>query len=68
MILIFASERDARYKKWRMAVQRSLGWASEKMSLQMTGNKKYTAASRTEHVDSIKDSLVDSSSVDSRTS
>lgn len=33
-------ERDARYKKWKMAVERSLGWASVKMSDQMTGKSK----------------------------
>lgn len=33
-------ERDARYKKWKMAVQRSLGWAAGKMSHQMTGKCK----------------------------
>ncbi|KAF3429157.1 hypothetical protein E2986_05188 [Frieseomelitta varia] len=30
-------ERDARYKKWKMAVERSLGWAAVKKSDQMTG-------------------------------
>ncbi|OAD59069.1 Putative glycerol kinase 3, partial [Eufriesea mexicana] len=29
-------ERDARYKKWKMAVERSLGWAAIKKSDQMT--------------------------------
>ncbi|XP_008210664.1 glycerol kinase isoform X2 [Nasonia vitripennis] len=38
-------ERDARYKKWRMAVQRSLGWASEKMSPQMTDERYRILAS-----------------------
>lgn len=33
-------ERDARYKKWKMAVQRSLGWVTGKMSDQMTGKCK----------------------------
>ncbi|KAI4492423.1 hypothetical protein M0804_002214 [Polistes exclamans] len=33
-------ERDARYKKWKMAVERSLGWAAVKKSDQMTGNIK----------------------------
>lgn len=31
-------ERDARYSKWKMAVKRSLGWATTKKSLAMTGN------------------------------
>jgi hypothetical protein len=50
-----------------MAVQKSLGWESIKMSPQMTGNNKYTAGSKTEHVDTIKDSLLDST-INSRTS
>jgi hypothetical protein len=33
---VFA-ERDARYSKWKMAVKRSLGWATTKKSLAMTG-------------------------------
>ncbi|XP_061932279.1 glycerol kinase isoform X1 [Apis cerana] len=33
-------ERDARYKKWKMAVERSLGWAAVKKSDQMTGKFK----------------------------
>lgn len=32
-------ERDARYKKWKMAVERSLGWAAVKMSDQMTDER-----------------------------
>ncbi|CAH2211749.1 jg27612, partial [Pararge aegeria aegeria] len=32
--------RDARYTKWKMAVQRSLGWASTKKSITMTGQKR----------------------------
>ncbi|XP_043483954.1 glycerol kinase-like isoform X1 [Leptopilina heterotoma] len=32
-------ERDGRYKKWKMAVQRSLGWATVKMSDQMTDER-----------------------------
>lgn len=31
------SERNLRYKKWKMAVQRSLGWAISKKSDLMTG-------------------------------
>ena len=34
------SGRDGRYKKWKMAVQRSLGWAAVKMSDHMTGKDK----------------------------
>lgn len=33
-------ERDARYKKWKMAVERSLGWATVRKSDQMTGKCK----------------------------
>ncbi|XP_022915751.1 glycerol kinase 3-like [Onthophagus taurus] len=32
-------ERDARYKKWKMAVQRSLGWATSKKSPDMTDER-----------------------------
>lgn len=32
-------ERDARYKKWKMAVQRSLGWAYSKRSPGMTDER-----------------------------
>jgi glycerol kinase len=32
-------ERDARYTKWKMAVQRSLGWAVPKKTLTMTGKQ-----------------------------
>ncbi|XP_020288321.1 glycerol kinase-like isoform X2 [Pseudomyrmex gracilis] len=32
-------ERDARYKKWKMAVERSLGWATVKKSDQMTDER-----------------------------
>lgn len=35
--LITFSDRDARYVKWKMAVQRSLGWATTKKSIAMTG-------------------------------
>ncbi|PBC33387.1 Putative glycerol kinase [Apis cerana cerana] len=35
-------ERDARYKKWKMAVERSLGWAAVKKSDQMTEAKTNT--------------------------
>lgn len=31
-------ERDARFKKWKMAVERSLGWAVNRKSELMTGN------------------------------
>ncbi|CAH0403748.1 unnamed protein product [Chilo suppressalis] len=33
-------DRDARYTKWKMAVQRSLGWATTKKSITMTGQAK----------------------------
>ncbi|XP_026764899.1 glycerol kinase isoform X2 [Galleria mellonella] len=33
-------DRDARYTKWKMAVQRSLGWATTKKSITMTGQNK----------------------------
>lgn len=33
------AERDARYTKWKMAVQRSLGWSLAKKSAAMTGIK-----------------------------
>ncbi|XP_045507840.1 glycerol kinase-like isoform X2 [Colias croceus] len=33
-------DRDARYTKWKMAVQRSLGWATTKKSIAMTGQKR----------------------------
>ncbi|KAL0859848.1 hypothetical protein ABMA27_010188 [Loxostege sticticalis] len=33
-------DRDARYTKWKMAVQRSLGWATSKKSIAMTGQAK----------------------------
>lgn len=33
-------DRDARYTKWKMAVQRSLGWATTKKSIVMTGQTK----------------------------
>ncbi|KDR15118.1 glycerol kinase isoform X2 [Zootermopsis nevadensis] len=32
-------ERDARYSKWKMAVKRSLGWATTKKSLAMTDER-----------------------------
>lgn len=38
-------ERDARYKKWKMAVERSLGWAAVKMSDQMTDERYCILAS-----------------------
>ncbi|KAG5315040.1 GLPK kinase, partial [Pseudoatta argentina] len=38
-------ERDARYKKWKMAVERSLGWATCKMSDQMTDERYCILAS-----------------------
>ncbi|XP_047343442.1 glycerol kinase isoform X1 [Vespa velutina] len=38
-------ERDARYKKWKMAVERSLGWAAVKKSDQMTDERYCVLAS-----------------------
>ncbi|XP_058789604.1 glycerol kinase isoform X2 [Phymastichus coffea] len=38
-------DRDTRYKKWKMAVQRSLGWSSIKMSPQMTDERYRILAS-----------------------
>ncbi|XP_029177476.1 glycerol kinase [Nylanderia fulva] len=38
-------ERDARYKKWKMAVERSLGWATVKKSDQMTDERYCILAS-----------------------
>ncbi|KAK0168455.1 hypothetical protein PV327_002253 [Microctonus hyperodae] len=38
-------ERDGRYKKWKMAVQRSLGWAEVTMSKQMTDERYRVLAS-----------------------
>ncbi|XP_041985713.1 glycerol kinase isoform X2 [Aricia agestis] len=35
-------DRNARYTKWKMAVQRSLGWATTKKSLAMTGQKRHS--------------------------
>lgn len=44
---VFLTERDARYKKWKMAVERSLGWEVVQKSEQMTGkvDKSSTAFS-----------------------
>ncbi|XP_060808028.1 glycerol kinase isoform X2 [Amyelois transitella] len=33
-------DRDARYTKWKMAVQRSLGWATTKKTITMTGQAR----------------------------
>lgn len=38
-------ERDTRYTKWKMAVQRSLGWVSHKRSMVMTEEKFQMLAS-----------------------
>ncbi|XP_044009771.1 glycerol kinase-like isoform X2 [Aphidius gifuensis] len=38
-------ERDGRYKKWKMAVQRSLGWASVQRSETMTDERYQVLAS-----------------------
>ncbi|XP_076244493.1 glycerol kinase 3 [Calliopsis andreniformis] len=42
---ITPEERDARYKKWKMAVERSLGWAAVKKSDQMTDDRYRVLAS-----------------------
>lgn len=52
-------DRDARYTKWKMAVQRSLGWATTKKSITMTGQKRKA---------SMRDNLHSSSPPDSRKS
>lgn len=39
------ADRDARYKKWKMAVQRSLGWAAAKKSSAMTDERYRLLAS-----------------------
>lgn len=39
MTFFLITERDGRYKKWKMAVQRSLGWAATKITAHMTGKK-----------------------------
>ncbi|XP_074104495.1 glycerol kinase 3 isoform X2 [Cotesia typhae] len=38
-------ERDGRYKKWKMAVQRSMGWAATKITAQMTDERYRVLAS-----------------------
>ncbi|KAG7295233.1 hypothetical protein JYU34_022206 [Plutella xylostella] len=38
-------DRDARYTKWKMAVQRSLGWATTKKSITMTEERYKLLAS-----------------------
>ncbi|XP_008556769.1 glycerol kinase isoform X2 [Microplitis demolitor] len=38
-------ERDGRYKKWKMAVQRSLGWAATKITAHMTDERYRVLAS-----------------------
>lgn len=40
-----AEERNVRYKKWKMAVQRSLGWAISKKSAVMTDERYSLLAS-----------------------
>lgn len=40
-----SEERDARYKKWKMAVERSLGWATVRKSDQMTDERYCILAS-----------------------
>ncbi|KAM3968652.1 glycerol kinase 2 isoform 2-T2 [Aphomia sociella] len=42
-------DRDARYTKWKMAVQRSLGWATTKKSITMTGQNKRNSICQTNH-------------------
>lgn len=41
----YISERDLRYNKWKMAVQRSLGWATTKKSIAMTDERYRLLAS-----------------------
>lgn len=64
-------DRDARYTKWKMAVQRSLGWATTKKSITMTGQAKRTNSMVTQQsIDtnsppgSRKNSLLDSNILD----
>ncbi|XP_047037987.1 glycerol kinase-like isoform X2 [Helicoverpa zea] len=59
-------DRDARYTKWKMAVQRSLGWATTKKSFTMTGQAKRKTSMMTQQSldvqslpDSRKNSLFD---------
>ncbi|KAL4707071.1 hypothetical protein ACJJTC_011397 [Scirpophaga incertulas] len=74
-------DRDARYTKWKMAVQRSLGWATTKKSITMTGQakRKYSTVSHQNSeisaeanssaenfADSRKNSVVDYSTDESR--
>ncbi|RZF46022.1 hypothetical protein LSTR_LSTR004735 [Laodelphax striatellus] len=40
-----AEERDMRYQKWKMAVQRSVGWATTKKSVAMTDERYRLLAS-----------------------
>ncbi|XP_068624576.1 glycerol kinase 3 isoform X2 [Battus philenor] len=67
-------DRDARYTKWKMAVQRSLGWATTKKSITMTGQTKRKYSTVTNHSQSVdvptsppqsrKGSFVDGQSID----
>ncbi|XP_026324495.1 glycerol kinase isoform X1 [Hyposmocoma kahamanoa] len=59
-------DRDARYTKWKMAVQRSLGWATTKKSIAMTGQRRKNSmqisvdnTSRKDSVTSRNDSVVE---------
>lgn len=45
------SDRDARYTKWKMAVQRSLGWATTKKSITMTGQARRRNSILTQNLD-----------------
>lgn len=63
-------DRDARYTKWKMAVQRSLGWATTKKSFTMTGQAKRKCSMMTQQSidvpslpDSRKNSLFDNHNI-----
>ncbi|CAG9572900.1 unnamed protein product [Danaus chrysippus] len=45
LLPLFEDDRDARYTKWKMAVQRSLGWATTKKSFAMTEERYKLLAS-----------------------
>ncbi|XP_047992626.1 glycerol kinase isoform X1 [Leguminivora glycinivorella] len=63
-------DRDARYTKWKMAVQRSLGWASVKKSITMTGqNLRNFSMTRLNSIDTLsngsrKNSLFETADTD----
>ncbi|KAI8433763.1 hypothetical protein MSG28_015740 [Choristoneura fumiferana] len=59
-------DRDARYTKWKMAVQRSLGWATVKKSIAMTGQTRKSMHNSTDNnsTGSRKNSLFDNGTTD----